>query len=80
MFMISSYPSIARLFEFILQEHLIRAEKREASLLKFSPEDRFKYLLEDHPKIFKRVPLHYVAGYLNITPETLSRYRSKFLI
>lgn len=74
------YPSLKRLADFILQEQLIRAEKREEALLKFSPEKRFKNLLEEHPKIFKRVPLHYVASYLNITPETLSRYRTRFLV
>ncbi len=74
------YPSIKRLADFILQEQFIRAEKREEALLKFSPEIRFKNLLEEHPKVFRRVPLHYVASYLNITPETLSRYRSRFLV
>ncbi|QGY46511.1 cyclic nucleotide-binding domain-containing protein [Maribellus comscasis] len=78
--LIQKYPSLKRLADFILQEQFLRAEKREEALLKFSPEKRFKNLLEEHPKIFKRVPLHYVASYLNITPETLSRYRTRFLV
>ncbi|WP_167619651.1 Crp/Fnr family transcriptional regulator [Maribellus sediminis] len=78
--LIHHYPSIRKLTDFILSEHLIRAEKREEVLLKLSPENRFKKLLEEHPKIFKRIPLHFVASYLNITPETLSRYRSRFLM
>jgi CRP-like cAMP-binding protein len=78
--LIQKYPSLKRMADFILQEHFIRTEKREEALLKFSPEKRFKNLLEEHPKIFKRVPLHYVASYLNITPETLSRYRTRFLV
>ena len=73
------FVSLQTLANIILQEQLIRAEKREASLLKDAPEVRFKNLLEEHPKIFKRIPLHYVASYLGITPETLSRYRAKFL-
>jgi len=78
--LIQKYPSLKNLTDFILQEQFIRSEKREEALLKYSPEFRFKKLLEEHPKIFKRVPLHYVASYLNITPETLSRYRTKFLV
>lgn len=78
--LIQQFPSLKRLADFILQEQFIRTEKREEALLKFSAEKRFRNLLEEHPKIFKRIPLHYVAGYLNITPETLSRYRSKFLV
>ncbi|HPE42706.1 MAG TPA: Crp/Fnr family transcriptional regulator [Bacteroidales bacterium] len=73
------YPALKALAAIIMQEQLLMAEKREASLLKDSPEKRFKKLLEEHPKIFKRIPLHYVASYLGITPETLSRYRAKFL-
>ncbi len=80
MALIQKFPALKILANIILQEQLIRTEKREASLLKDSPEERFKHLLEEHPKIFKRIPLRYVAGYLGITPETLSRYRSKFLI
>ncbi len=75
--LIRKYTSLKRLADFILQEQFLRAEKREEALLKFSPEKRFRNLLESHPKIFKRVPLHYVASYLNITPETLSRYRTR---
>jgi len=78
--LIQKYPSLKRLSDFILQEQFLRAEKREEALLKYTPEFRFKKLLEEHPKIFKRIPLHYVASYLNITPETLSRYRTKFLV
>jgi CRP-like cAMP-binding protein len=78
--LIQKYFSLKRLADFILQEQFLRAEKREEALLKFSNEKRFKNLLEEHPKIFKRVPLHYVASYLNITPETLSRYRTRFLV
>ncbi|UKN02263.1 Crp/Fnr family transcriptional regulator [Paracrocinitomix mangrovi] len=85
--LVFSYVDVIQLFEqsralkefaiFILQEHLIKGERREAELLRVTPEDRFKGLMEMHPKIFKRVPLHFIASYLNITPETLSRYRAK---
>jgi CRP-like cAMP-binding protein len=74
------FPALSILANIILQEQLLRAEKREASLLRDTPEQRFKNLLEEHPKIFKRIPLRYVASYLGITPETLSRYRAKFLL
>ncbi len=77
--LIRSHPSLREMANIIIQEQLIRAERREAVLLRNTPEERFRNLMEEHPKIFKRVPLHYVASYLSITPETLSRYRTKFL-
>ncbi|MEQ8477157.1 MAG: Crp/Fnr family transcriptional regulator [Fulvivirga sp.] len=61
----------------ILEDQLIKMENRERSLITDPPEIRFRKLTEEHPKIFKRVPLQYIASYLSITPETLSRYRSR---
>jgi len=78
--LIAKHPALKKLAEIIVQEQFIRAERREADLLSKSPEERFKKLLEVHPKIFKRIPLRYVASYLAITPETLSRYRARFLV
>lgn len=78
--LVAKYPALKKLAEVIVQEQFIRAERREADLLRNSPEERFKKLLEVHPKIFKRIPLRYVASYLAITPETLSRYRTRFLV
>lgn len=75
--LIRQYPSLKRLANVVVEEHLIRSERREAELLKYPPEERFRLLLEVHPKIFSRIPLYFVASYLNITPETLSRYRKK---
>ncbi len=78
--LVAKYPALKKLADIVVQEQFIRAERREADLLSNSPEKRFKNLLEVHPKIFKRIPLRYVASYLAITPETLSRYRARFLV
>ncbi|MFA6277767.1 MAG: Crp/Fnr family transcriptional regulator [Pedobacter sp.] len=71
------YPIWNKLAQIIIQEQIIRAEKRESAFLKDSPEKRFFSLIEEHPTIFKRVPLQYIASYLGMTRETLSRYRRK---
>ncbi|WP_127021256.1 Crp/Fnr family transcriptional regulator [Flagellimonas beolgyonensis] len=78
--LVANHASLRKMADIVVQEQLLRTEKREAALLSVNPEDRFKNLMEEHPKVFKRIPLHYVASYLGITPETLSRYRTKFLV
>jgi CRP-like cAMP-binding protein len=40
-------------------------------------EERYKILLQDYPFIFQRVQLGYIASYLGITQETLSRLRAE---
>jgi CRP-like cAMP-binding protein len=39
--------------------------------------DKYLILLKENPGIVNRIPLHYIASYLNIKPETLSRIRKK---
>jgi CRP-like cAMP-binding protein len=41
-----------------------------------SAQKRYNLLLHDYPFIFQRVQLNYIASYLDITPETLSRLRA----
>jgi CRP-like cAMP-binding protein len=42
-----------------------------------SGEERYLKLLKARPTLFQRVPQHYIASYLGISPETLSRIRKK---
>jgi CRP-like cAMP-binding protein len=53
-------------------------EERMAGLLMQSPEERYISLLESNKqKIIERIPQHYIASYLGITPVSLSRIRSR---
>ena len=47
------------------------------SLLTKTPLERYEYLLEMHPEYVLNIPLKYLASYLGMTPETLSRIRAK---
>ncbi len=41
-------------------------------------EERYLKLLEAHPDLTNRVPLKYLAGFLGIAPQSLSRIRKKY--
>ncbi len=47
------------------------------SRIKNSPQQRYEELLREHPNIIKRVPQHYIASYLGMTPVSLSRIRNR---
>ncbi|PKP05284.1 MAG: Crp/Fnr family transcriptional regulator [Bacteroidetes bacterium HGW-Bacteroidetes-6] len=47
------------------------------SRIKDSPKERYEDLIKYHPEIIKRVPQHYIASYLGITPISLSRIRNR---
>ncbi|MGZ8511226.1 MAG: Crp/Fnr family transcriptional regulator [Chitinophagaceae bacterium] len=63
----------------LLAEYLsIGLEERMAGLLMLSPEERYQQLLESNKqKILERIPQHYIANYLGITPVSLSRIRNR---
>jgi CRP-like cAMP-binding protein len=42
-----------------------------------SSMDKYISLLDNEPEIFQRIPLTYIASYLGISRETLSRLRAK---
>lgn len=42
-----------------------------------SAEERYLQLIQKQPHIFQRIPLQYIASYLNIEPQSLSRMRNR---
>ena len=42
-----------------------------------TPEEKYVHLMKEQPQLFQRVPLHYIASYLSIEPESLSRLRKR---
>ncbi|EQA43599.1 cyclic nucleotide-binding domain protein [Leptospira broomii serovar Hurstbridge str. 5399] len=47
------------------------------SRIKDTPEERYLDLIRNHPEIVNRIPQHYIASYLGITPVSLSRIRNR---
>lgn len=52
-------------------------EKRLSLFLNNTAEERYQYLLENRPVLFQTVPLQYLASYIGISPQHLSRLRKK---
>ena len=50
---------------------------REVDLLTASPEERYRRVLARSPRLFQEVPAKYIANYLRMTPETLSRLKKQ---
>ena len=61
----------------ILEHLLIEKMQREAQFLLQSPEEIYRTLLEKDPKLIQNIPLKYIASYIGITPQALSRIRKR---
>jgi CRP-like cAMP-binding protein len=70
------YETLGRL---IAEEVAQRATEIAMSLSSDKPEERFQKLLKKQPDLFQRVPQKYIANFLGIGPESLSRIRNRIL-
>lgn len=72
--------NIQMLYRKILEESLIISQQH-ADMLRFeSAQDRYQKLVKTAPQLVLRAPLVYIASYLQMTPETLSRVRTATLL
>lgn len=72
----STYPKWETLGRRLIEQLFVRKEQRLISLIKMSAEDRYRQLLEKDSELLQHIPLHYIASYLGVRPETLSRIRA----
>ena len=55
----------------------LKKAKRELSLLNDTAEQRYLNLFTEQPHMLKHIPLKYIASYIGITPQALSRIRKR---
>ena len=68
------------LYRKILEESLIISQVH-ADLVRFeTAQARYKRMCKLNPQVILRAPLVYIASYLQMTPETLSRVRAAMLL
>ncbi len=61
------------------EHYLICYEERITSFITQSPEERYSDLLQTGGEALYRIPQHYIANYLGITPVSLSRIRRRIM-
>ncbi|MCP4122766.1 MAG: Crp/Fnr family transcriptional regulator [Bacteroidetes bacterium] len=59
------------------ESEFINTECHNRFINDLSATERYMQLLENDHDLFQRVPLHYLASYMQVAPETLSRIRKK---
>ena len=71
------YHEIERLVRIAYEKYYIRLEERFVNAHFKTATERYENLLQQTPHLLERVPLGYIASYLGISQETLSRIRGK---
>lgn len=70
-------PQMERVGRLVTEQTLTEYEKFLLLIRYRSSEEKLAWFEETFPTLVNRVPQKYIASYLNIRPETLSRVRSK---
>jgi CRP-like cAMP-binding protein len=71
--MLESSSELESVWRKMIEEALLGRIEREIDLLTISPAERLQRLLDRSSHLFQRVPHKYIASYLRMAPETLSR-------
>ncbi|GEN73345.1 Crp/Fnr family transcriptional regulator [Chryseobacterium lathyri] len=66
-----------RVGRMIAEELYLKKMKRELCLLENSAKQRYLDLFEEQPQLVQNIPLKYLASYIGIRPQSLSRIRKQ---
>lgn len=70
---------IAEFFRIVVERIAEEGIRRTKSMLSYTPDRQFEMLAANKPEWLQRVPQRYIAQYLGIAPESLSRIRKRLL-
>lgn len=73
------YPKLENLINTLMPSDYIKSQEHIELLTNYNPEERYRTILSTQPKLLSRVPLHLLASYIGVTPESLSRIRKRIL-
>jgi CRP-like cAMP-binding protein len=62
---------------FASEDLFLKKSKRELALLTYTAEQRYLSLFTERPDVIRQIPLKYIASYIGVTPQALSRIRRR---
>ena len=75
--LLETIPVWEKFYRQYLEYAYVNNTNRLMSFITLDATEKYRQLLEENPEIVQRLPNRIVASYLNISPETLSRLKSK---
>jgi CRP-like cAMP-binding protein len=70
-------PKFERFFRILFQNAIVNQMKRIGQVISVPAEERYKGFIKQYPGIYEQIPLKYIASYLGMSPEFLSKIRNK---
>jgi CRP-like cAMP-binding protein len=77
--LLSQVPKFERFYRKLVEKNVSTMQNRLYFSIAKTAEQKYLDFLEHYPSIPQRVPQHYIASYLGMTPEFLSKVRARLL-
>ena len=71
---------LERLGRLVITYTMVQKDRWQMQMIKMSPRERFLFFVERHPDLLQRVPQKHLASFLNIQPETFSRFKHLVMV
>jgi CRP-like cAMP-binding protein len=71
----SRHIKLERLGRLVITYTMVQKDRWQMQMIKLPPRERFLFFVERHPDLLQRVPQKHLASFLNIQPETFSRFK-----
>jgi CRP-like cAMP-binding protein len=71
----ASSHKMERLGRLVITFTMVIKDRWQMNMIKLTPRERFIDFVHKNPELLQRVPQKYLASYLNIQPETFSRFK-----
>jgi len=72
------YPEFNYHGRVLVQQYYVRAEERMRAFHNQTPEEKYRYVMEHFPELIMRVSNRYLASFIGVREETLSRVKERW--
>lgn len=73
----ADFPVFEKFTRILYEQRMVELKARILYRVQFDGQARYHFFVKTQPELYRRVPLKYIASYLNLTGSTLSRIRRK---
>ena len=77
--LLNEVPKYETYYRILFQDAYVALQRRVSSTIGLTAEEKYQRLVNQYHSFINRVPLHLIASYLGVSPETLSRIRKQML-